>query len=66
MICRFHDSQVFLNCSLRPFIPVIEPDHPGAYINDEPSQSLKSGKVANVPWMTGINSQDGAYKVAGK
>ena len=49
-----------------PFRPVIEPDHPGAFLKEDPAISLKTGRISDIPWMTGINSQEGAIKVASK
>lgn len=48
-----------------PFKPVIEPNHPGAFLNEEPAESLKNGNMADIPWMTGFNSHEGTLKVAG-
>lgn len=49
-----------------PFRPVIEPDHPGAFLKEEPAESLKTANIADIPWITGFNSQEGTLKVAGK
>ncbi|XP_043270961.1 venom carboxylesterase-6-like [Venturia canescens] len=57
--------QVFDYCPMIPFRPVIEPDHPGAFLKEEPAQSLKSGKLADIPWMTGVTSHEGAIRAAG-
>ena len=48
-----------------PFRPVIEPDHPGAFLKEDPDQAFKSGKMVDIPWMTSITSQEGAFKVSG-
>ena len=47
-----------------PFRPVIEPDHPGAFLKEDPAISLKTGRLSDLPWMTGITSHEGAIKVA--
>nr|QCC89025.1 carboxylesterase 10 [Meteorus pulchricornis] len=57
--------QVFDYDPMIPFRPVIEPNHPGAFLNKEPAESIKTGDMADIPWMTGFNSQEGAIKVAG-
>lgn len=49
-----------------PFRPVIEPDHPGAFLKEDPAISLKKGKIADIPWMTGVSSHEGAIKSASK
>ncbi|XP_015115296.1 venom carboxylesterase-6 [Diachasma alloeum] len=56
--------QIFDYDPMIPFRPVIEPDHPGAFLKEEPAQTLKNGNMADIPWMTGFNSQEGAIKVA--
>jgi hypothetical protein len=48
-----------------PFRPVIEPDHSGAFLNEDPAISLKTGKLSDIPWMTGITSHEGAIRSAG-
>lgn len=48
-----------------PFRPVIEPDHPGAFLAEDPIISVHKGNVADIPWMVGVNSEEGALKVAG-
>ncbi|XP_034947795.1 venom carboxylesterase-6 [Chelonus insularis] len=57
--------QIFDYDPMIPFRPVIEPKHPGAFLNEEPAQSLKNGNMADIPWITGYNSHEGAIKVAG-
>uniref|UniRef100_A0A1Y1L992 Carboxylic ester hydrolase n=1 Tax=Photinus pyralis TaxID=7054 RepID=A0A1Y1L992_PHOPY len=45
------------------FGPTVEPDVDGAFISKHPLESIKTGDVANVPFMTGITSEDGAIFV---
>ncbi|KAG5328877.1 ESTF Esterase, partial [Acromyrmex heyeri] len=52
-------------CPMIPFRPVIEPKHPGAFLIEDPLISVREGRLLDVPWMTGINSEEGAIKVAG-
>ncbi|KAF5288891.1 hypothetical protein FQA39_LY03770 [Lamprigera yunnana] len=47
-----------------PFRPVIEPDLPGAFLTEHPSQIIRLGKSAKVPWMTGITTEDGTLRAA--
>lgn len=49
-----------------PFKPVIEPRHVGAFITEDPSISVRQGCLADIPWMTGITSEEGTLKVAGE
>lgn len=49
-----------------PFKPVIEPRHVGAFITEDPSISVRQGRLADIPWMTGITSEEGTLKVAGE
>lgn len=55
--------QEFGYCPLIPFRPVIEPDHPGAFIKEHPITSSKKGRIADIPWMTGIVAHEGSLKV---
>ncbi|XP_015600279.1 venom carboxylesterase-6 [Cephus cinctus] len=59
------EFQEFDYCPMIPFRPVIEPDHPGAFLKEDPAVSLKAGRIADIPWMTGITSHEGALRVAG-
>lgn len=47
-----------------PFKPVIEPNHEGAFISEHPIDIIKSGKAANIPFMTGITTEEGAIKTS--
>lgn len=49
-----------------PFRPVIEPVHPGAFLIEDPAVALKAGRLADIPWMTGVTSHEGSLKVPGK
>lgn len=46
------------------FMPTIETNHRGAFLTDDPVSILKSGKYANVPWISGMNSEEGLYRAA--
>lgn len=48
-----------------PFRPVIEPVHPGAFLTGEPAFLTKHGQLLDIPWMTGLTSQEGALKAPG-
>jgi len=51
-----------------PFKPVVERYAPEgeAFLPEHPEVILKEGKAAQVPWMTGFNSGDGALRTACK
>ncbi|XP_011149322.1 venom carboxylesterase-6-like [Harpegnathos saltator] len=53
---------VFGYCPMIPFKPVIEPNHPGAFLTEDPVISTKYGRIADIPWMTGITSEEGSLK----
>ncbi|KAG8035023.1 hypothetical protein G9C98_005445 [Cotesia typhae] len=57
--------QIFDYDPMIPFKPIVEPNHPGAFLNEEPAESLKNGNMADIPWITGFNSEEGTLKVAG-
>ena len=48
-----------------PFRPVIEPAHPGAFLPEDPVFLTKHGHLLDIPWMTGLTSQEGALVVPG-
>ncbi|KAK5647002.1 hypothetical protein RI129_005466 [Pyrocoelia pectoralis] len=48
-----------------PFPPVIEPKSPGAFLSQHPTDIIRSGKSAPVPWITGLNTEDGALRAPG-
>jgi len=48
-----------------PFRPVIEPKHPDAFLTEDPLISVREGRLLDIPWMTGITSDEGALRVAG-
>ncbi|KAK4880603.1 hypothetical protein RN001_008749 [Aquatica leii] len=47
-----------------PFKPTIEQPHENAFITQHPLEIIKKGKMANVPFMTGVTRDDGAMKSA--
>lgn len=49
-----------------PFRPVIEPNHPGAFLVEDPVISTKHGRIADIPWMAGITSEEGSLRVPSK
>nr|XP_003704957.1 PREDICTED: venom carboxylesterase-6-like [Megachile rotundata]XP_012144469.1 PREDICTED: venom carboxylesterase-6-like [Megachile rotundata] len=57
--------QVFSYSPMIPFKPVIEPDHPGAFLTEDPIISTQNGRLDDIPWMTGFTSQEGALKAPG-
>lgn len=44
------------------FTVVAEYEHPGAFLTKHPLHYIKSGNVANIPWITGINTNEGGYQ----
>lgn len=57
--------QEFDYCPMIPFRPVIEPSHPGAFLTEDPAVSSKYGRLLDIPWMTGITSEEGALRAPG-
>ncbi|KAL0099083.1 hypothetical protein PUN28_020261 [Cardiocondyla obscurior] len=57
--------QKFGYCPMIPFRPVIEPEHSSAFLTEDPTISVSEGRLRDIPWMTGITSDEGALKVAG-
>ncbi|XP_032678420.1 venom carboxylesterase-6-like isoform X2 [Odontomachus brunneus] len=56
-------TKVFGYCPMIPFRPVIEPNHPGAFLTEDPIISTKHGRIADIPWMSGITSEEGSLRV---
>ncbi|XP_014487252.1 PREDICTED: venom carboxylesterase-6-like, partial [Dinoponera quadriceps] len=58
-------SRLFQVFGLDPIslLPVIEPNHPGAFITEDPVISTKHGRIADIPWMMGVTSEEGAVRV---
>lgn len=48
-----------------PFPPVVEPEHPGAFITKHPRDGLDENSL-KVPLMTGLTFDEGAMKSARK
>lgn len=48
-----------------PFKPVIEHEHPDAFLSKHPRRAIEDGDLAQIPWVTGITSSEGALRVAG-
>ncbi|KAF2904197.1 hypothetical protein ILUMI_01989 [Ignelater luminosus] len=53
-----HDSPI-KGFPLTPFSPVVEKPSSGAFITDYPYNLLKSGDIADLPWMTGSTTEEG-------
>ena len=49
-----------------PFGPVVEKSTENYFINRSPIEIIVSGDVQDVPWITGVVSEEGLYPVAGK
>ncbi|KAK9297565.1 hypothetical protein QLX08_008786 [Tetragonisca angustula] len=65
IIATDRSFQVFSYSPMIPFRPVIEPVHPGAFLTGEPTFLTKHGRLLDIPWMTGVTSQEGALKAPG-
>lgn len=46
------------------FMPIVENNNKDAFLPDNPINLLKTGKYANVPWICGMNSEEGLYRAA--
>ncbi|XP_045470486.1 venom carboxylesterase-6-like isoform X2 [Harmonia axyridis] len=47
-----------------PFKPVVEPPSKEAFLIDTPANLFKAGKFADVPWIVGVNKEDGLLRSA--
>ncbi|GLG92610.1 Esterase FE4 [Gryllus bimaculatus] len=48
-----------------PFVPCVEPDHPGAFMPKTPAALMASGNVPKVPVIIGITSHEGIVFLPG-
>ncbi|GLG92609.1 Acetylcholinesterase [Gryllus bimaculatus] len=48
-----------------PFVPCVEPDHPGAFLPKTPAALMASGNVPKVPVIFGITSHEGIMFLPG-
>ncbi|KAH8250975.1 hypothetical protein KR026_001830 [Drosophila bipectinata] len=56
---------IFSYVPFTPFGPVVEPaDAPGAFLTQHPSEVIKSGKFAQIPWVASYTTEDGGYNAA--
>ncbi|KAF2879713.1 hypothetical protein ILUMI_26463 [Ignelater luminosus] len=62
---RQHEFYEWHNDPVMPFRPVIERGIDGAFLPTHPSEILKSGKAAEIPFMTGITTEDGCSRSPG-
>ncbi|XP_017783906.1 PREDICTED: venom carboxylesterase-6-like [Nicrophorus vespilloides] len=47
------------------FTPVIEIKHEGSFISEYPEDIIRDGKSNQVPWMTGVTKDEGAFRTTG-
>ncbi|XP_011494689.1 PREDICTED: venom carboxylesterase-6-like, partial [Ceratosolen solmsi marchali] len=47
-----------------PFGPIVEKTTENYFINESPAEIITSGKAQDIPWITGIVSEEGLYPVA--
>lgn len=58
---------IFMEWDIEPFIPfkpVVEVDNEGAFLVEHPLKMIQKGNYAQLPWITGVNSNEGVIKVA--
>ncbi|KAF2896699.1 hypothetical protein ILUMI_09475, partial [Ignelater luminosus] len=55
----------FDNQTTLPFRIVVESESDSAFLTEDPLITIRSGNVSSVPFMTGIVTEEGAYKAAG-
>ncbi|XP_071875787.1 carboxylic ester hydrolase [Bombus fervidus] len=65
LIATDRSFQEFGYCPVIAFRPVIEPVHPGAFLTEDPVGMSKNGRISDIPWMTGIMSEEGSLVVPG-
>lgn len=48
------------------YVPVIEPDLPGAFLTKHPIDLLRNNEVNDIPVIMGITSKEGAFRTSGQ
>lgn len=61
--CIFIFLQEWDTDPMIPFPPVVEHEHPGAYITKHPRDEV-APHAASLPWIIGLNSDEGTMKSA--
>ncbi|CAG9838419.1 unnamed protein product [Diabrotica balteata] len=56
---QFKIEDSFFASIVRPFIPVIEYPHEGAFLTEDPEEIMKAGRHHHVPVIIGYNSMEG-------
>lgn len=59
-------SQPFLSNPFTPFGPTTEKAGDEPFVDRKPIEIVSSGDVQDVPWITGVVSEEGLYPIAGK
>ncbi|XP_031345692.1 esterase FE4-like [Photinus pyralis] len=60
-------DKIFMEWDIEPFIPfkpVVEVEHEGAFLARHPLEIVQNGGYAQLPWVTGVNGNEGVIKVA--
>ncbi|XP_039485470.1 esterase 6 [Drosophila santomea] len=65
LVTAVRNFLIFSYVPFAPFGPVVEPlDAPEAFLTQEPSDVIKSGKFGQVPWAVTYVTEDGGYNAA--
>ncbi|XP_059619894.1 venom carboxylesterase-6 [Phlebotomus argentipes] len=60
---KFYDFFEWDTDPMIPFVPVVEPDHPEAFITKHPREEMQPHGLS-LPWMSGVTMDEGALKSA--
>ncbi|XP_065212960.1 esterase E4-like [Planococcus citri] len=58
---QLRNFMVWRYCPFSPFGPTVEPESPNAFLSSHPLELVASGKVKDLPWMTGVTEKEGLY-----
>ncbi|XP_028982057.1 esterase E4-like [Diachasma alloeum] len=56
---------IFNGAPTMPFRPVKESNHSGAFLTEEPGELMKRGEFSDVPWLSGVNANEGSMYTVG-
>nr|WLK66396.1 carboxylesterase [Eocanthecona furcellata] len=64
IVSKMKDLQTWVYYPFTVFGPVVEVEHPNAFISKPPRDIIKNGEAQEVPWLTTLTSEEGLYPVA--
>ncbi|XP_014293880.1 venom carboxylesterase-6 [Halyomorpha halys] len=64
IVSKMKDFQTWIYYPFTVFGPVVEANHPSAFISKSPIEIIKNKEAQEVPWLTTLTTEEGLYPVA--